>query len=26
VDLKVGEMLGEWKNLQYQVVYEYRTD
>jgi hypothetical protein len=25
VDLQIGEMLPDWKNIPYQVVYEYRT-
>jgi hypothetical protein len=26
IDLKIGEMLPEWKKSAYQVVYEYKTN
>ena len=26
IDLKVGEMLPDWKKTPYQIVYEYKTD
>ena len=25
IDLKIGEMLPEWRKQEYQVVYEYKT-